>query len=160
MNPSSVLLWGFIATLVLTGMLSASQGLGLSRMSIPYMLGTMLTSDHDRAVGLGFLIHLVNGWLFAALYALGFESLGVATWWLGALGGLVHALVVLLTLMPLLPGMHPRMASERHGPTPTRLLQPPGFLALHYGRGTPVATVLAHLAYGAILGGFYRFGGG
>lgn len=155
MNMPSMLLWGFVATLVLTGMLSGAQGLGLSRMSIPYMLGTMLTPDHDRAVAFGFLMHLANGWLFASLYVLGFESLEQATWWLGALGGLAHGLVVLVTLMPLLPGLHPRMASERHGPTPTRLLQPPGFLALHYGRRTPVVTLVAHVAYGAILGGFY-----
>jgi len=158
-NVPSVLLWGFVATLVLSGVLSSAQGLGLSRMSMPYVLGTMLTPDHDRAVVAGFLIHVVNGWLFASLYALGFESLGLATWWLGALGGLVHALIVLVSLMPLLPGMHPRMASQRHGPTPTKQLQPPGFLALHYGRATPLVTVAAHITYGAILGGFYVLGG-
>ncbi len=159
MNLPSILLWGFIATIVLTGTLSASQGLGLSRMSIPFMLGTMFTPDRDRAMGLGFLVHFLNGWLFASIYALAFENLGLATWWLGALGGLVHGLFVLLTLMPLLPGLHPRMASERHGPTPTRLLQPPGFLALHYGRRTPLITLVAHLAYGTILGSFYELVG-
>jgi hypothetical protein len=35
-------------------------------------------------------------------------------------------------------------------------LQPPGFLALNYGRRTPLVTVAAHLLYGAILGAFYR----
>lgn len=159
MNVPSVLLWGFVATLVLTGMLSGAQGLGLSRMNITYMLGTLFTADHDRAVVFGFLIHVVNGWLFASLYALGFESLDLATWWLGGLGGLVHALIVLVSLMPLLPGMHPRMASQRHGPTPTKLLQPPGFLALHYGRQTPIVSVVAHVTYGAILGGFYALAG-
>jgi hypothetical protein len=34
------------------------------------------------------------------------------------------------------------------------LLEPPGFLMRNYGRGTPIATVLAHIAYGAIVGGF------
>ena len=52
--------------------------------------------------------------------------------------------------------MHPRMASEQHGPTPTRQLEPPGFLALNYGRRTPISLLLAHLVYGAILGAFYR----
>jgi hypothetical protein len=62
--------------------------------------------------------------------------------------------------MPLLPGLHPRMASEHRGPEPTRLLEPPGFLALHYGRRTPVVAVLAHVLYGIILGAFYRIAGG
>jgi hypothetical protein len=47
------------------------------------------------------------------------------------------------------------MASEDQGPEPTRNLEPPGFLALNYGRRTPLAAMLAHLVYGAVLGGFY-----
>jgi hypothetical protein len=75
---------------------------------------------------------------------------------LGAGTGLVHALFVLLAAMPVLPAMHPRMANEQQGPTPTRQLEPPGFLALNYGRRTPISLLLAHLLYGAILGAFYH----
>lgn len=32
------------------------------------------------------------------------------------------------------------------------LLEPPGCMLLNYGRATPVVTVLAHVAYGAIIG--------
>ncbi len=156
MNVGDVLLWGFVGTVVLTTVMAVSQGIGFSRMSIPFMLGTMFTPDRDRARVIGFLVHLVNGWLFAVVYALAFESLGRATAWLGAAIGLVHAAFVLAAAMPVLPGMHPRMASEERGPEPTRQLQPPGFLALNYGHRTPVMTVVAHLAYGAVLGGFYR----
>jgi hypothetical protein len=38
----------------------------------------------------------------------------------------------------------------------TRQLEPPGFLALNYGRRKPLSVLLDHLAYGGILGGFYR----
>jgi hypothetical protein len=151
----SVLLWGFFSTVVLTTTMAASQGLGLSRMGIPFLLGTMLTPDRKRANLVGFAFHFANGWLFAVLYALAFEAWGRASWWLGSALGLVHGLAVLAALMPLLPSLHPRMASEDHGPAPTAQLEPPGFLALHYGRGTPVVTLLAHVLYGAILGGFY-----
>ena len=34
------------------------------------------------------------------------------------------------------------------------LLEPPGFMLLNYGRATPMVTILAHLAYGAIVGVF------
>ena len=57
---------------------------------------------------------------------------------------------------PALPAMHPRMASEQDGPTPTKQLEPPGFMALNYGRRTPIAVILSHIVYGAILGAFYR----
>jgi hypothetical protein len=48
------------------------------------------------------------------------------------------------------------MASEQDGPTPTRQLEPPGFMALNYGRRTPISVILSHLVYGCILGAFYR----
>jgi len=40
----------------------------------------------------GFLIHLANGQVFALLYAFAFALIGWATWWLGAVFGLVHGL--------------------------------------------------------------------
>ena len=47
------------------------------------------------------------------------------------------------------------MASELRGPTVARQLEPPGFLALNYGARTPISMLIAHLAFGAMLGGFY-----
>lgn len=156
MNVGGAMLWGFVATIVLTTIMAASLGLGFTRMSMPFMLGTMVTADRDRAPLYGFLLHLVIGWMFAFVYAAAFESWGRATWWLGLAIGLVHGLAVLAAAMPLLPGLHPRMASEQQGLTPTRGLEPPGFMGLHYGGRTPLVALAAHLAYGAILGGFYR----
>ncbi len=156
MNIPGVLLAGFAATIVLTTTMSAGQGLGFTRMSIPFLVGTIFTPARDRAMVIGFLVHSVNGIIFAMMYALMFEALDNATWWLGAVIGLVHALFVLTVGMALLPGVHPHMVSEYFGPTPNRLLQPPGFMALHYGRRTPIVTLLAHVLYGAIVGAFYH----
>lgn len=158
MSVGSIVLWGFIATAVLTTTMSLSQGLGLSRMSIPFMLGTMFTDNRDLASVLGFMMHFVNGWLLALAYAAVFEALHRATWLWGAALGTAHCLFVLGALMPIFPAVHPRMATERQGPEPTRALEPPGFMALNYGRNTPLTTLLAHLLYGAILGAFYRLG--
>jgi uncharacterized membrane protein YagU involved in acid resistance len=156
MNVPSILLWGFAATVVLSTMMAGAQSLGFTRMSIPFLLGTIVTASRDRAMLAGLAIHIVNGWLFALLYALAFESWQQATWWLGAGIGLVHALFVLAVGMPIVPAMHPRMVSEYFGPTPNRQLQPPGFLALNYGRRTPIVALISHLVYGAILGAFYQ----
>jgi uncharacterized membrane protein YagU involved in acid resistance len=156
LNILSILLWGFVSTVVLTTIMSASQGLGVTRMSIPFLVGTMITPDRDRAMVVGVAAHFCNGWIFAIVYGLAFESWQLATWWLGAGIGLVHALFVLAVLMPVLPGMHPRMVSEYYGPSPNRRLQPPGFFALNYGYHTPLVSLLAHIAYGATLGAFYQ----
>jgi hypothetical protein len=48
------------------------------------------------------------------------------------------------------------MANEQHGPTVSKQLEPPGFLALHYGMQTPVTVIASHVVFGIILGAFYR----
>jgi hypothetical protein len=146
--------FGFVATVVLTAIMAGSQLLGFSRMDLPLMLGTIFIQDPDRAHVLGFLIHLVNGQVFALVYAGAFALLGTASWWLGGLFGLIHGLAALLIIVPLLPGVHPRMASDRSGPQLAAALEPPGPLGLNYGAQTPVFTLIAHAAYGALLGGF------
>lgn len=154
-HVGSALLWGFFATGVLTLLMAASQGLGWSRMSFPFMIGSMFTSHRSRATAVGFTLHFAFGMALAFLYVLTFEEWQWATWWIGGLLGLFHGLFILVVLMPVFPDLHPRMAGKRHGPTPTRQLEPPGFMALNYGRNTPALTLLAHVVYGILLGAFY-----
>ena len=158
MNWGSWLLWGFASTVVLTSILSASQGMGITRMNLPYLLGTLFTPNRDRAKLLGSVVHFANGWLFSLIYVAVFHAWNQASWWLGALVGMVHAIFVLTVLMAMLPALHPRMANEQQGPSVVRQLEPPGFLALHYGIRTPVSVVVAHLIFGGILGFFYHIG--
>lgn len=157
MNLNSWLVWGFAGTVVLTTVMAGSQGLRMTRMNIPFLLGTMLTPNRDRANPIGVVMHLLNGWLFSLIYVAAFHAVGRPSIWFGMLIGTVHALFVLAVGMPILPGLHPRMASEQQGPTEVRQLEPPGFFAMHYGIQTPVSVLVAHLIFGAILGGFYRF---
>lgn len=155
MNVLDLLLWGFVATLVLSSLLSISRPLGLSRLDLPFLLGTMATPNRDKAPWLGFFMHLVVGWLFACIYALAFESAGWDTWWFGLIIGFVHVMVVLTIGLEVLGFLHPRMANPSRGPEPTKQLQPPGFFAYNYGRNTSLVTIISHLAYGVILGFFY-----
>ncbi len=151
---------GFIATLFLTTSLAVCRGLGLTRMDFSLMLGTMFTYDRDRAKAVGFFLHFLFGWIFSFVYIVIFIEVGrdsgVSSVWIGPLLGLLHGMFLLSVGMWLLPSFHPRMASEDFGPEPTRQLEPPGYLALNYGGQTPLVTVIAHVAYGAILGLMYR----
>jgi uncharacterized membrane protein YagU involved in acid resistance len=156
MNVASILLWGLVATTALATILASCQGLGLTRMSMPFILGTISTPDRDRAMLWGTLVHMLNGWVFSCVYALVFEAMHRTGWWLGALFGLGQGLFVLAVVMSLIPSAHPRMVSEYVGPSPNRRLQPPGFMALNYGRRTPVVALLAHAVFGMILGSFYQ----
>lgn len=155
MNVTDVLLWGGIATVIMTAVLEIGMALGWTRMSLPYILGTILTSNRRLAPALGMGLHFVVGIGFAFGYALAFQRLGAANGWVGAILGVIHALVILV-LLPFMAGLHPRMASEDEGPVARPALQPPGFFALHYGRRTPVFGILAHVLYGVIIGAFYQ----
>jgi hypothetical protein len=146
--------FGIAATVTLTGIMVAAQLAGLSRMDIPLILGTMFTDDPDRARSVGFLVHVVNGQVFALGYAAAFAILGRAEWWIGALFGAWHGLAALVVIVPLASGVHPRMATARSGPELHAVLEPPGLLALNYGRETPLVALVAHVTFGAILGTF------
>lgn len=145
-------LFGLVATAVLTVVMIAAQMAGLTRLDLALLLGTTVTEDPDRARVAGFFMHLVFGEGFALGYAAAFALLHRATWWLGGLFGLLHAAVALTVLVPVLTGVNPRIASSRAGPTSTAALEPPGLLALNYGRQTPLVAIAAHLAYGIALG--------
>ncbi len=144
--------FGLVATSALTAVMTTAQLAGLTRLDLPLVLGTLVTEDPDRARAAGFAIHLGIGQVFALGYALVFALLHQASWWLGGLLGLLHVSVALLVLMPLLPGLHPRMASHRAGPASGAVLEPPGVLALHYGVQTPAVAIVAHVVYGMVLG--------
>jgi hypothetical protein len=153
------LLAGLAATIALTTIEAGSQQLRLTRMSIPYLLGTIFTPDRSKAKVLGFFLHLVNGQIFALVYIALFHRVGEAGASWGLLFGVAHAVVVLLVLLPLLAALHPRVAREDAGPTQMRQLEPPGALALHYGASTPLWVVVGHAVYGVIFGLLYRFPG-
>jgi hypothetical protein len=145
-------LFGLVATAVLTAVMISAQLAGRTRLDLPLILGTLVTEDPDKARAAGFFVHLAVGQGFALGYAATFALLDQARWWIGSLLGLLHGAVALTVLVPLLAGVHPRMATHRAGPASTAMLEPPGLLGLNYGAETPLVTAIAHLAYGTALG--------
>lgn len=155
MSIWSAVAGGFAGTLVLTIMIASASHLRLTRMEIPFLLGTAFTEHRTRARLVGYALHFVAGLVFAGFYYAIFMALGRAGWELGLLFGLVHALFAGTALVNvLLPAIHPKMGSPDSAADSTPLLELPGFMLLNYGRATPVVSVLAHLAYGAIVGFF------
>ena len=155
MSVWGALAGGFVGTLVLTTALRTANELGLTRIDLPFLLGTAFSRERTRAKALGYLLHLAAGEAFALIYYAIFAALDTSGWLLGALLGLLHGIVSATALVNiLLPVVHPRMGSTLSAADSSPLLEPPGFLLRNYGRGTPTATLLAHIAYGAIVGGF------
>jgi hypothetical protein len=124
-------------------------------MDLPFLLGTAFTANRIHAKALGYALHFLAGLIFALVYYTIFVAIDKSGWWLGAIFGLVHALFAATALVNLLlPLVHPRMGSSLTGATSTALLEPPGVLMLNYGTQTPLANIAAHVAYGALVGGF------
>lgn len=151
-DVQTVLVWGLIATIAMTTILHGSQLLGLSRLSLPFMFGTLFTGNRTRANILGYGLYILGGLLFAFVYFALFATLDYGSWWLGALVGAVHGLFLLAVFLPFLPYIHPRIATEYDGPTARRRLEPPGPLGLNYGRRTPLTTLAGQVVYGLLLG--------
>ena len=105
------------------------------------------------------MLHFAAGLIFALIYYAIFSAIDHSGWWLGALFGLAHGLFAGTALVNvLLPVVHPRMGADATAAPAVALLERPGFMMLNYGLRTPLVSLAAHLAYGALVGGFVSLG--
>ncbi len=155
MTLGAALAGGLVGTTVLTVLLRSATELRLTRIDLPFLLGTALTTDRVRAKAVGYALHFLFGLLFALAYYAIFLVIDQSGFLLGALLGLVHALFAGTALVNiLLPVVHPRMGTGFEAAGSAPLLEPPGFMLVNYGRETPWAMIVSHVVYGAIVGGF------
>jgi hypothetical protein len=146
MNWVAVVWAGFVAITIATAFFWVFRSLGWTLFSPTVQTGgVFLRNPHSPATEtLGFVLLFTLGstlipgayaWLMAQWLGTGWQS--------GSFLGLLQGILVVGAL-PLL-GMI--SASVRSGPLPA-----PGRLGLEWGRFTPVAIVLGHVLYGAIVG--------
>jgi len=144
---------GLVGTAVMTTMLRAASEFGVTRMDLPFLLGTAVSDSRRRAKVYGYVAHFILGLLFALGYGVIFDATRRSGWAIGLFLGAVHATFVATTLVTvLLPIVHSRMGTPETAADEIALIEPPGFLMLNYGRSTFVVTLIAHMAYGAIVG--------
>lgn len=150
---ASAIAGGLLGTVLLTTIVRAASEMNLTRMDFTLILGTMITTDRRRARAYGYGIHFGIGLIFALLYVAVFVAIHRASWWLGALFGALHAVFLgVVVINVLLPLVHPLMGTPETSASEHALIEPPGFLMLNYGRSTFVITLLAHMAFGAVVG--------
>lgn len=155
MSVWGALVGGLIGTLVLTSTLRAASELGLTRMDLPFLLGTAVTENRVHAKAAGYGLHFAFGLVFALGYWGVFRVVDDGGWLFGAALGLLHGVFATTALVNvLLPLVHPRMATPLTAAGQSPLLEAPGFLMLNYGRATPAVSIAGHVAYGALVGGF------
>ena len=160
MSIWAALAGGFAGTLVLTTVLRTATELNLTRMDLPFLLGTVVTADRARAKVIGYAAHFGFGLVFALGYYGLFVAVGRHDLWLGTLFGLGQSLVVGTFLVNvLLPVVHPRMGTPLSDAGTVALLEPSGFMLRNYGSQTPVVSLVAHILYGTIIALFLTLAG-
>ena len=152
-----IVLWSLAGaaagTLVLSTALRLGSELQLTRMDLPFLVGTMVTDDRERAKWIGWALHAAAGLGFGLVYAAIFAATGVSGWAFGGALGLLHGLVAGTAVVEtLVPFAHRRIGSTATAAAESPLLERPGPLMLNYGRATPLVTAVAHVAYGALVG--------
>lgn len=147
---------GGVATVVMTLLMQIGAAMGMTRMNMPLMLGSMLVRERERARKLGWMMHFANGLAFGLVYALVFwavDPVSVASaWWIGLVVGAVHG-VVALAAMPMMSAMHPRVRPAGAASAAGDVALPEfGFGGRGFGAGTPAGIMVGHLVFGLVWG--------
>ncbi len=104
MNILNAVVAGIVGTVVFTTVLLMAPKMGMPKMDIVSLLGSMFSAKSNPV--LGWTMHLMMGVVFAVVYALLWSfGFGAATWGIGLLFGVVHWLIVGM-VMGMIPMMH------------------------------------------------------
>jgi hypothetical protein len=107
--------------------------LGLPRIDVVGILGSVAAPNKQDAATLGGAIHFTLGILFAMVYAFLWDlGIGQAIWWWGLIFGFVHGLVVLFLLQSFIRGFPLLIESSNN-------------------KQVMVAILLNHMIYGLIV---------
>lgn len=161
----AALVGGLVATVVMEALMVGAKQMGMTRMPpMALVSGTMMSGARGVAWGVGAMVHFIvmGTVIFGLAYGGLFTAFGAATWWIGALIGLAHGLVVGTMAMPMMPAAHPRMQTGSPGqeaihpqPDGTVQLTAPGVMGKEWGEMTPMGLVVGHIVYGLVLATVY-----
>lgn len=141
MNLLNAILSGLAGTLIMTALMYMAPAMGMPKMDIIGMLGTMFTPNQGAARVMGTVAHFMMGAVFAILYALLWNlGIGSSTWLWGVIFGAAHGVIAMLT-MPMMVKMHPRPPKMDSG-----AMMMVGLLAGHMVFGLVVALTYSALA--------------
>lgn len=134
-NWFSPFLGGILGTVAMTVFLLFPRWLKLGNVDVIRAVGALITGKVENASQPGIVIHAVSGIFFAYIYAavIVFSKLPVV-WWVFAVLGAIHGVVVMLLVCIMVMEHHPLARYHDRGPMT-------GFMQL-----------LAHAIYGVVVG--------
>lgn len=149
---------GAAGTIAMTAMMMMGTAIGMTRMNMGLMLGSMFARRRADAELIGWPLHLMMGLGFGFVYALlwlAFDpSEASDAWWYGLIFGAVHGFVAMVA-MPMMSAMHPRAGAaptDVPGADESVALPRFGFGGTGFGAMTPLGIELGHLIFGGVWG--------
>ncbi len=142
MNVLGAILAGILATLVFSAVLMIAPKMGMPKMDIVEMLGSMFSARTNLV--LGWMAHLMMGVIFALIYTfLWSRGIGAATWTSGLVFGAVHWLIVGM-VMGMIPMMHVGIKSGA--------VKAPGLWMTNQGGAMAfMGGLVGHIIYGVVV---------
>ncbi|MBE9524169.1 MAG: hypothetical protein IMY76_03660 [Chloroflexi bacterium] len=146
MNIVAAIIAGLIGTVVITMFMSMAPKMGMPKMDMVGMLGSMFGTPSNR--GLGLFIHLMMGVVFGLVYAyLWSAGVGSATLVGGIVFGIVHWLATGMMMAPM-PLMH---AGIKSGDVPA----PGAYMIKNGGMKSFMGGLVGHAVFGLVVALIY-----
>jgi uncharacterized membrane protein YagU involved in acid resistance len=142
MNILSAVIAGVVASLVFSIVLAMAPRMGMPKMDIVSLLGSMFSAKSNQA--LGWMMHLMMGIVFALIYAFLWSSgIGAPTWLGGLIFGAVQWLIVGM-VMGMIPMMHVGIKSGA--------VKAPGlWMTNHGGFMAFMGGLVGHMIFGIVI---------
>jgi hypothetical protein len=147
LNIVGAIVAGLAGTAAMTMLLMIAPMMGMPKMDIPGMLGSMFGAPGSKPMG--FVMHFMMGVVFAIIYAFLFSVIaGPSLIVLGLIFGAVHWLIVGV-MMAVIPMMH---AGMRSGDVPA----PGMYMMKSGGMMSFIGGLMGHLLFGVIVAVVYK----
>ncbi len=142
MNAVAAIVAGIVGTIVMTLVMVMAPKMGMPKMDIVGMLGSMFGAPPNRALGMA--MHFMMGIVFALIYAAFWAyGIGAATWPIGLLFGAVHWLIA-GAMMAGMPMMHKGIQS---GKVPA----PGAYMTHNGGMKAFMGGLVGHMVFGFVV---------
>ncbi len=152
-QAASAIVAGLVGGLAFLAVVYMGLGVGMTRMDLLSLLGSMMTSRASGAAtyAVGFLVHMTLSAVFGLVHAgiltaIGVTSVGQTALW-DLVVGAIHGGLILVILPVMLTVAHPLVRGGQ--------LAQPGVALVGYGSMTPAGSLLAHGAFGLVMGALY-----
>src|SRR5918992_479449 len=144
MDWTNIIWAGAAATAAMTVLIYMGPLMGMPKMDIAQMQGSMVLEQGNTAFMMGMVMHFIVGIAIAIVYALIWEATAIPViWWSGLIFGLVHGLIALM-VMPMMMKMHKEVQAGRF----PNLIKAGGMMGV-------AGLMIGHLIYGLAIGLLY-----